>query len=96
MRNVAELVGYNKDNETVYQETIPLSAYWDGEHPWDKTEVILKLGLTLLKGKLYESEGSVFQEFETAFSSETGEYVGSKGTHADGTVNVDGVYDVPG
>jgi hypothetical protein len=41
---------------------------------------------------LYESDGSVFQEFETAFSAETGEYIGSKGTYEDGTVNADGIY----
>ncbi len=96
MKDVADLVGYNAKGKIVYKETISIHDYYDGEHPWDDTEQILKLGLTRFHGKLYEADGSVYQEFETAFSQETGKYIGSKATHADGTVNADGIYEEKG
>lgn len=96
MKDVAELVGYNAKGEVVYKETISIHDYYDGEHPWDDTKQIQELGLTRVHGKLYEGDGSMFQEFETAFSADTGEYIGSKATHADGTVNAEGIYEKEG
>jgi hypothetical protein len=95
-RGVAHLVGYNSNGRVVYEEVLPIGEYYDGEHQWDTTEGVLNLRLTLLKGKLYESDGHIFQEFETAFSETTGKYIGSKGIHDDGTVQVDGIYETEG
>lgn len=62
MKNAAELIGYNAKGEIVYQGTISIHDYYDGDHPWDDTKQILALGLTRVHGKLYEEDKSVFQE----------------------------------
>ena len=91
MKNTAILKGYDKD-KVVYEKTMSLDEYYDGEHPWDDKEGILKLKLSRLTGRLYDTEGILLQDFETAFSEETGEYIGSKVAFDDGTENKDGIY----
>jgi hypothetical protein len=92
-RDVAHLIGYDAQGGIVYEQVLPIGDYYDGEHEWDTTEGVVGLGLTLLKGKLHESDGHVFQEFETAFSEKDGKYIGSKAIHDDGTVQRDGIYE---
>ncbi len=92
MKGIAELGGYNSEGEVVYQEAISIHDYYDGLHPWDDSEQILMLGLTRVHGKLHKSDGAIFQEFETAFSNDDGNYIGSKTTHEDGSTNTDGIY----
>jgi len=92
MNDKASLLGYDKNGRIVYEEIISIDEYYDGEHPWDDSDQILELGLTRVCGKLYNTDGSIFQEFETAFSIDSGEYIGSKVVHEDGTTNTEGIY----
>ena len=94
MKDIADLTGYNEKGEIVYQVKMSVHDYYDGEHPWDDTEKILKLSLTRVNGKIYDSKGILIQDFETAFSKATGKYIGSKAVYDDGTTNVDGIYEV--
>ena len=96
MKDIADLTGYNEKGEIVYQLKMSVHDYYDGEHPWDDTEEILKLGLTRINGKIYDSEGTLNQEFETSFSKDTGKYIGSKAVYDDGSINKDGNYQTQG
>lgn len=91
-KDVAVLTGYDENGTVVYQQSLALAEYWDGEHVWDSSEGVRKLRLAKIIGVLYESDGTVFQQFETAFSPTTGKYLGSKGRHGDGEEAVDGIY----
>ena len=73
LKDVAELIGYNIQDEVVYHEIVSIHDYYDGEHLWDNTKQILEIGLVRVHGKLYESDGTIFQEFETAFAEGTGD-----------------------
>ncbi len=91
-RESAILVGYNSAGAIVFDETISIHAYYDASHSWDDTENVKSMGLTRLTGKLIDSGGKVLQEFESAFSADTGEYIGGKAIHDDGTRTQDGIY----
>jgi len=90
--DTAKLVGYNQFDDIVYAERLLLHEYYDGEHAWDTSEGILRMRLVKLVGTLYDDRGKITQEFETAFSPATGEYIGSRAKLDDGTINADGVY----
>jgi len=91
---VARLIGYNAAEVIVYDEEISLDDYYDGEHIWDDSESTKRLGMVKLVGKLYGDAGNIFQEFESAFSPDSGDYIGGRASHDDGQVFTDGIYDV--
>lgn len=43
-------------------------------------------------GEKFGIEGNISETWETAFSAETGEYIGSMVTYGDGTMKRDGSY----
>jgi hypothetical protein len=85
LKDVAVLVGYNPEGACVYSTALPLSDYWDGEHPWDSDTKIKKLRLEKVRGYLFGSDGELEQEFETVFDPKTGNFKSSWAKHADGT-----------
>jgi hypothetical protein len=90
--NTAKLIGYNQFDDIVYAERLSLYDYYDGLHVWDSSEGVLKLRMVKMVGTLYDARGMITQEFETAFSPDTGVGIGSRATHEDGTTLADGVY----
>ncbi len=96
LAELAIIVGYDKEDNIVYDETMSLDEYYDGAHLWDDNEKISKIGLVRIQGKLYGPEGKLFQDFESAFSKQTGEYIGDKTVYDDGTTNTDGIYEKNG
>lgn len=85
------MIGYNARGEVVYSDCVSGGDFYDCEHVWDKTEAILSLGLVRVAGEKFDDAGNVEQSWETTFS-ETGEYVGSRTTQADGKVVRHGAY----
>ncbi len=88
----AKLIGYNQFDDIVYSVRLSLDDYYDGEHPWDSTAGVIQLAMVKMVGTLYGADGKIYQEFESAFSSETGEYIGGWSKHDDGTTRSDGIY----
>jgi hypothetical protein len=87
--DTAVLIGFSQDGKCVYSDSIPLGDYWDGEHVWDSTEGVQGLHLEKLRGYLFDSDGSLLQEFETRFDLKSGLYAGGWARHADGTFQED-------
>ena len=90
--DTAKLIGYNQFDDIVYSVRLPLHEYYDGEHPWDSSEGVLELCMTKMVGTLYDALGKITQEFESAFSPDTGKYIGGRATFDDGETQCDGVY----
>ena len=78
--SIVSLFGYDKYGKTVYSEKIPIDDYYDGQHIWDSSDEVKKLGMVKLVGKLYDSDGILTQEFENSYSEKTGEYIGGIAT----------------
>jgi hypothetical protein len=93
IKATAVITGYDKSGELVYSDQISLDNYYDGEHVWDFPDDIIKIGMVKMQGKIYNYDGNVEQEFETTFSEELGEYLGSEVRLDDGTINKDGIYE---
>jgi len=91
LRDTAKLIGYNKFDDIVYGVRLPLHEYYDGEHPWDSTEVVLALKMVKMTGQLFDARGKITQEFESFFSPDDGVYIGGWAKHDDGTERRDGV-----
>ena len=90
-KDTAQLCGYNAEGAIVYTESLDLADYWDGEHVWDSYDKIRALRMIKLIGKLYDADGLLYEDFENAYSPESGKLIGSKATHADGTKDSFGV-----
>lgn len=90
-RETAKLIGYNQFDDIVYSVRIPLHEYYDGEHPWDSCEGVLKLNMVKMVGQLYDERGDMTQEFESIFSRDNGAYIGGWAKYDDGTERRDGV-----
>jgi hypothetical protein len=90
--DTAKLIGYNQFDDIVYSERLSLCDYYDGEHIWDSSEGILKLRMARMVGKLYDATGKMFQEFESAYSVETGRCIGGRTKFDDGTTRAAGNY----
>ena len=90
LKDVAQLRGYDAAGVEVYSATLERSDYWDGEHLWDCYAKIRAIGMVKLVGKLFDENGQLYEEFENAYSPETGQLVGSKIIRADGTKNAFG------
>jgi hypothetical protein len=83
--DTAVLIGFSPEAKCVYSATIPLSKYWDGDHAWDDAKTVQQLRLEKLRGYLFDSAGSLLQEFESTFDLGTGIFKGGWARHADGT-----------
>jgi hypothetical protein len=59
IRDTAALLGFSLDAKCVYSELVPLNEYWDGEHPWDRSEEVKRLRLARLRGYLFDSTGQL-------------------------------------
>ena len=92
MKNKVRMMGYDGEGRIVYSDSLDTGDYYDGEHVWDRSDSILALGLVRVVGEKFDADGKIFQSWETAFSGETGEYIGSIGKLDDGTVKRDGIY----
>ena len=90
--DTAKLIGYNQFDDIVYSNRLSLYDYYSGEHVWDSPDGVLKLGLVKIIGTLFDDGGHITQEFESAFSTATGIYIGGRATHDDGTTRSDGTY----
>ena len=62
------------------------------EHVWDSSEGVKSVAMVKLVGKLFNDVGSVYQEFESAFSPDRGDYIGGRIAFDDGRVCTDGSY----
>ncbi len=91
LRDTAELIGYNQFDDIVYSVRISLYDYYDGEHPWDSNEGVMKLKMVRMSGQLFDLHGKLIQEFETNFSPENGTNIGGWIKHEDGTEQRDGI-----
>jgi hypothetical protein len=83
--DVAQLCGYSAAGSVVYSETLARGDYWDGEHIWDSFEKIRAIGMIKLVGKLYDENGLLYEEFENAYSPESGNLIGGRESWSDGT-----------
>ena len=86
LRDIAVLIGLNSHGKCVYSAQMPLGDYWDGEHPWDDDEEIIKLQLERVRGYLFDSEGGLQQEFESVFDPATGRFVSGWAKDDEGAV----------
>jgi hypothetical protein len=73
----------------VYSDILGLSDYYDGQHVWDKPASVKRLRLQRVMGYLFDSGGSLDQEFESRFDPTTGAFKGGKVRYADGSELVD-------
>jgi hypothetical protein len=84
-RDVAILLAYDANGVEVFRDRIGLFEYWDALHPViDDQEFRSSRGITRLVGKLYESDGSITQEFENTYDL-SGKLETSHARHQDGT-----------
>lgn len=83
--DTAVLIGTSPDGECPYSALLPLEDYWEKEHLWDSDHGVKSLGLTLLRGFLFGSEGQLLQHFESRFSQDTGLFVSGWAVHEDGS-----------
>jgi hypothetical protein len=86
VKGKAILIGYDRKGKCVYSDILELSDYYDGEHVWDRSSSVKKLGLVKLRGFLFDSKGGLDQEFENTFDLRTGTMKARHVRHADGTV----------
>jgi len=61
MTNTALLIGYDRSGKVVYQESMPLGVYWDGELLWDNGDRVRERGLVRVLGVLFSDDGSVLE-----------------------------------
>ena len=85
----AVLIGYNPEGQCVYSEILEFGDYYDGEHIWDTGANVVKLRLQKVRGFLFDSEGTLTQEFESIFDLSTGMYKSGHARFADGTFRED-------
>ena len=86
IRDVAILIGFSADGICCYSDQCSLSDYWDREHVWDDGASIVRLGLAKVAGYLFESDGELFQQFESNFDPQTGTFQSGWARHSDGTI----------
>jgi len=86
IKSTAILIGYNSEGKCVYSDVLDLSDYYDGEHVWDKGSAVKRLKLQRVKGFLFDSNGTLDQEFESVFDLTTGKYKSGCTRYADGTM----------
>ena len=86
------MIGYNSLGQVVYTDCLDTGDFYDGEHVWDRTESILRLNLVKVIGEKFDTDGTVSETWETAFSAEAGEYIGNIATDSDGTIKRRGSY----
>lgn len=89
IRSTAILIGYDSDGHCIYSDILDLSEYYDGEHIWDQSAAVKRLKLKKVKGFLFDSNGSLDQEFESTFDLTTGVYKSGYARYADGTLRED-------
>ena len=88
-RRRALLQGFDADGQVVVSESLALDTYWDESHPLiDSNEYRVTHGIARVDGDLFGDEGQLLQHFENRYGS-TGEYLGGRIEHQDGTVNED-------
>lgn len=87
-RNTAVLRGLDASGREVVVEQLDLHSYWDDSHPLvDEDGHRQALGVVTLVGELHGSDG-LLMRFENRYSA-SGQYLGGRAEHADGTVTED-------
>lgn len=82
----AILIGFNPEGQCVYNASMSLHKYYDGEHPWDFGNQVKALRLHTVRGYLLGAEGELEQEFESTFDLETGIFSKGWARDSDDTV----------
>jgi hypothetical protein len=86
IKDKAVLVGLSREGSCVYSEICDLGDYWDGDHLWDHSVEVRRVGLHKLHGYLFDESGALLQEFETVFNLDTGAFHSGWARHSDGTL----------
>ncbi len=86
LKSTAVLIGYDPEGNSVYNEILDLSDYYDGEHVWDRSVTVKRLRLQKVRGFLFDSVGMLDQEFESIFDLSSGISKNGSRRFADGTV----------
>jgi hypothetical protein len=85
-RDLAHLIAFDNNGNIVVEERLSFLEYYEELHPLiDSSEFRSNKGVVLLRGRLYNSDGVLTQEFECHYS-QTGELVKSRSEHLDGTI----------
>ena len=92
MKKKAKLRGYNEKEENIYDEEVELQEGFDQPALWNDARKVIELGLSFLRGELYDDDGEVFEEFERAFDPQSGEEIGCKISRNDGGIETHGIY----
>lgn len=86
---MALLRGFDADGQVVVTESLQLDVYWDESHPLiDSNEYRATRCIAKIDGILFGDNGQRLQHFENRYGS-SGEYLGGRIEHEDGTVNED-------
>ena len=89
-RNVVFLTAYEANGEVVLEQTLSLEDYYEELHKLvDDSHFRKEQGIVRLIGKIYDFQGKLVQEFETKYSTSTGDYLHNKARFEDGTVTED-------
>ena len=84
-----ELEAFDETNHLVLQTSLSVDEYYDGSHPLiDDGEFRAKRGIRHLRGRVFDLDGKLDQEFTNEYGPD-GEYLRSSAVFADGTVTED-------
>jgi hypothetical protein len=85
-RDLAHLVAYDAGGRVVLELRLSFGDYYQELHPLiDSSEFRAKRGIARVMGRLFDSRGTLTQEFECHYSA-TGQIIRSTARHDDGTV----------
>ncbi len=86
IRNEVHLEARSSDGHLVDTAVLTCDDYYDGgSHLIDDPAYRARLGVATVKGEIYDPDGRLDQTFDNRYS-DSGEYVGGRTVHADGTV----------
>jgi hypothetical protein len=82
------LTGLDEEHIVVCEERMSVADYYEALHPILDEDCVyrLQMGIRYVTGKIYNYDGELDQEFTNDYD-ESGNYVRSKITFADGTVS---------
>jgi hypothetical protein len=80
------LVAYGVDGRELLRQDISYEDYYEGITPLiDNGAYRISLGVRRVTGEIFDSKGHLQQSFENKYGV-SGEHVGGKAIHADGTI----------
>jgi hypothetical protein len=67
-KSQARLVGFSESGALVFEQVVPLDAYWDESHPViDDAVFRCERSIRKLVGWLYGPDGELIEEFENTY-----------------------------